>query len=215
MKSLTPTGITEKNALYDKGAWLVMMDVDATALGSTTFHWTSNNVNTTWPTVGGTLYGAMPIEVGDVQESTGSKLPSVMLRVADVERVYAPYLVLYKGLIGAVVRLRVVHSEHLNVATPEVDETFTITDTRLDQQWMEFTLGGADPLGKRFPRDRYVASMCRHTYKGGLCRYVGTEPVDADGNQETTCDHTILDCQLRGNVVQYGGSPGVAEGIYG
>ncbi len=211
MKTLTTTGITEKNKLDNSGAWIILLDIDLTALGSTIFYWTSNNGNITWPT-GGQVYSAMPIEVGEVQESAGGKIPSIPLRVSDVERVYAPYLVAFEGLQGATVRLRVVHSKHLSEATPEIDEVFSIVETKLDQQWMEFTLGSVDPLGRRFPRDRYVASMCRHGYKGALCRYAGAKE---------TCDRTLVDCRLHvdtqgvSNEVQYGGSPGVAEGIYG
>ena len=209
MKTLTSTGITEKNTLDNSGAWIILLDVDLTVLGSTIFHWTSNNGNITWPTTGGTLYGARPIEVGEIQESVGGKIPSIPLRISDVERMYAPYLVAFGGMQGATVRLRVVHSKHLSEVTPEVDETFSIVESKLDQQWIEFTLGSVDPLGRRFPRDRYVASMCRHGYKGALCLYAGAL---------LTCDRTLGGddgCEVHLNVQQYGGSPGVAEGIYG
>jgi len=207
VKAITPTGIVEKNQISDGGAWILLVELDVTGLGGTVYYMTSNNANITW---NGILWAARPMQMGDVSESIDSKIPRLTLQLADTYRWYAPLLYIYDGMQGATVRLRVVHSDNLNITTPDVDETYSVVEAKLNQDWLEFTLGCVDPLGKRFPRDRYVASMCRHRYRGRLCQYAGVEPYG-----ELTCDHTLLACERRGNEVQYGGSPGVTEGLYG
>ena len=209
MKSITEDGIVEKNALSNSGTWILLIDMDLSELGGSVYYWTSNNVNVTWP-VGGQLYSARPIRLGEVEESLSSKIPRITLQIADIDRFYVPLLLTYNGWHKASVRLRLVHSDHLDSTTPEIDETYSVVESTMDAQWIELTLGSVDPLSRRFPRDAYVATMCRHVYKGGICRYDGAEPAG-----ETTCDHTITACEARSNEAQYGGSPGVTEGLYG
>jgi phage-related protein len=119
----------------------------------------------------------------------------------------------FDGLRGAVVTVYVVPSGNLAANAAEITEVFTIIETSADNQWITFTLGYADPLGRRFPRDRYVTSACRHVFGGAFCQYAGAL---------TTCDRTLLQCgdggttpsTGRNNTAHFGGSPGIDAGVY-
>ncbi len=149
---------------------------------------------------------------GDVQENLQGGLPRIDMRISNLDTTLNAAINLYDGLRGASVVVYVVPSDTIT-GTPadvaELTEIFEIIETTADNQWIAFTLGYADPLGKRFPRDRYTATACRHVYKGAFCRLSATHPLYG-----TDCDHTLTHCQARSNDAQFGGSPGVAEGIY-
>lgn len=206
MKTLTPAGKVEKNRLSSPNAWIALVDIDMSPLGSVHLRYTSDNTPTTWD---GMVYSPIAMEFGEVQETSKGAVPSVPLRLSNVARGFYTYLENLGGMIGAEVTLMVVGSGNLSATKAEVEEVFVVTEAAQDEQWLTLTLGAIDPLTRRFPRDRYVATMCRHVYKGALCRYSGLEPGTA-----TTCDHTLSACEARGNSAMYGGSPGVADGVY-
>jgi lambda family phage minor tail protein L len=206
MKNLTTTGKQEKNALANAGAWLALVDVDMSSLGSVHLRYTSDNTPTAWD---GLVYTPIAMEIGEVQETNKGAIPSVTLRLSNVARAFYTYTENLDGILGAEVTLLVVHSAHLDAIRAEVEEVFIVNEATQDAQWLTLTLGAIDPLTRRFPRDRYIATMCRHVYKGALCRYAGPEP-----SGETTCNHTLAACEARTNSHMYGGSPGVAEGVY-
>lgn len=202
MHTLTATGKLTKNLIATAQAWLILVEIDATGVGGSTYRRTSDESTTFW---NGLIFNPAALSFGEVRESVQGDLPKVSLTLPNTDTALNTAMNNYDGLRGAAVTVYIVPSGNLAVSVAELTETFEVVETSADNQWITFTLGFSDPLGKRFPRDRYTAAICRHVFKGIFCRYVGVE---------TTCDHTLAHCQARGNTPQYGGSPGVDEGVY-
>ena len=200
--AMTATGIETKNAIANAGAWLILVDIDATGIGGNLYRRTSDYNLDIWQT---RFYTPVAMSFGDVQESLQGGLPRIDMRVSKLDVDLGPALNLYDGLRGAVVTVYVVPSGNIAANVAELTEVFTVVESSADNQWITLTLGFADPLGRRFPRDSYTAAICRHAFKGAFCRYPGAL---------TTCDHTLRNCQTRNNTPQFGGSPGTDEGVY-
>lgn len=152
----------------------------------------------------------MPLLLSGLQESVKGALSTAQLRIGNAARPLSALLNAHDGLLDATVTLSIVHSAHLSALAPDLSDTFSLLDATADAEWLTFTLGAHSLLTRRFPRDRYVSTMCRHLYRGSLCQFSGTEP-----SGQTTCDHTLTACIARLNTIFYGGSPGVSEGVFG
>jgi phage-related protein len=209
---LTSYGTVSKNLLYSADAWLILVEMDATALGGVKYRHTSDNNLVVWK---GSFYYPIAISFGDVVESLQGGLPTIDMKVSNIDATFNAALNRCDGFRRALVTVYVVSSGNLAAGVAEITDVFTVVSTTADNQWATFTLGYADPLNKRFPRDRYTAATCRHQYRitagevTRFCRYAGPEPEG-----QTTCNHTLVHCTDRGNTAQFGGSPGVDEGVY-
>jgi phage-related protein len=199
MKSFSAYVEEQSNQIANNGAWIILLEL---TLGTTTFRLANNNLAIIYNTYS---YEPYPFKIDPIQESLKGDLPQMTLMVANVGRYLEPYLHQYAGGVGVAITLTVVFVQNNVTYTVGISETFNISSTKSDANWVYFTLSINDPLTKRFPRDRYIASMCRHRFKSVMCRYVGAA---------TTCDKTLARCEELGNSTQYGGSPGVAEGVY-
>lgn len=149
------------------------------------------------------LWQRFPFQLEPLRQTAQGEIPSLTLKIANATRVVQSYLEQGKGGIGATVRLRVVHSEHLDLATPELDETFDVVASSADAQWVSIVLGAPNPLTSRCPRHRYLRDHCRWTFKSAECGYVGAE---------TSCARTRADCMARSNTLRFGGFPGIPGG---
>jgi len=179
METLDSSYITEQNKIAAGGAWIWLLEL-ATA-GSATLYYTNNNAlgapgdyYTTWPTVGGNKYQSVPFAMDDIRETTSGDFPTYKLQIGDVDlsstlraRVQAT-----GGMTGSTARLMVVHSNHLTLTTPAIDEIAEILSCDLTADAVVFTIGIPSLLGRRFPRDRYIPAFCRHKFGGALCQYV-------------------------------------------
>lgn len=319
MQTLDTNYVSEENKLFASGAWLWLVEIITT--GYTTLRYTNDNARVdathyalTW---NGHQYWAMPMAMDDVSMATTGEFPTykLMLEDDDIGGVFRSRVQANAGLVGSMVRLMVVHSEHLAVTTPAIDEYMEILGCEVTARAVTFTVGIPSLLSRRFPRDRYVPTFCRHKFGGALCQYTQSpylltstqvqfipsgvgEPgeryntiyvgdgnligdvfawadgeyqgaqyalttdvgftvsgsalndgffvannfhavddhyvrvfVEADGGRPfyaesagasvtirlgyNACDHTLEACQLRNNTQNYGGSPGIAGGVYG
>lgn len=221
---MTAAGVLSKNALASADTWVILVEIDATALLGGILRYTSDMSVLTWGTTPQPYY-VMAMSFGDVQENLQGGLPRVDMRLSNLDVNLNAAMNAYDGLRGAVVTVRVIPYDNRAANEAELTEVFVVLETVADNQWITFTLGFADPLSRRFPRDRYTATSCRHRYRltryavgTGLpvvtpfCRFIGPEPVGPP--VQTTCDHTLKHCIDRGNTAQFGGSPGVDEGVY-
>ena len=200
-RDLPTYAITEKNKIAASGAFINLIQLDIS--GESALRFAQNNEDVVW---GGNTYSAFPIQIGNVNESLQGRVGTTIIKISNVNRTLEPYLQAHDGAVGASITLTVVHSDHLTESDPVVEEEFDIIEAQSDEDWVTFTVGSVSPFQRRFPRDRYISSVCRHFFKGVLCLYDGAD---------TTCDHSLPDCRSKENEVQYGGSPGVAEGLYG
>ncbi len=197
MRSLSNIAKLEKNKISSTGAWLVLIEVQ---FQDETIRVVNNNEDIEWPTGSDTLWVAFPFELGDVSENSKGELPSLQLKVSNVTRTIQQYLEQYAGGTDATVILRVVMSEHLDLTTPELTETFSVKSTSTDAMWAYFNLGPDYAMNQRYPADKYMQNFCPYKFKGIKCGYNGSR---------INCNKTLSDCRIRRNSVRFGGFPGI------
>lgn len=203
MLNLSAAATLEKNKVSSTGAWLILLEFDIPGTGD--IRLTSNNENVFWPESGGNLYTAFPFTVEDVREDSSGALPSFSIKVSNVTRALVPYLEETDGFKDASVRIMVVHSDHLDLTTAEIDEEFDVLGVGVDEMWATLTMGAPSPMRMRSPKDRYLKDHCRFKFKSARCGYSGTA---------TLCDRTFKRCKALGNSARYGGFPGIDGGVY-
>lgn len=158
----------EANKLSAAGAWLVLLEISYT--GQTTQRYTSNNESTVW---NGNTYTPMPFQMDDIEVSTDGRFPEYSLQIFDVE-LWSTLRVMVRntgGLTSGVVRLYVVHSDHLDLTDAAVDEAMEILDAEVSAGAVIFRVGMPNLLSRRFPRDRNTPGFCRHQFQNALCKY--------------------------------------------
>ena len=200
---LSAAAILEKNKLYSDAPWLVLLEL---SLEGTTIRVVRNTENVTWPSVGGDVYTAFPFELEEIGETSRGEMPKFAIRISNVSRVMQSYFEASGGAIGSQVTIRVVHSDHLDLTTPELEEVFEVTESKADAMWVTLTLGIPNPMMMRFPRSRFFKANCRWKFKSTECGYTGTE---------TTCARTLTACIARDNVARFGGFPNLpGQGVF-
>ena len=197
MISLSAISKAEKNKLSTDSCFLILLEIRL----QNTVYICYNNEDITW---GGHTYIAFPFEIGEVTEDETAD-PNVSLKVSNVARGMQWYVEDSGGGVGTEVILRVVNSLNLNGAA-DLEEYFVVTACKIDEQWIDFTLGNGYSAKTRRPIDRYMKNNCPFKYKGIRCGY--------NGNL-TTCQHTLADCRAHNNSVRFGGFPGIDQkGVY-
>ena len=198
MLSISAISKQEKNKLSTDSCFLILLEI---RLENTVFI-CYNNEDITWR---GQLYQAFPFEIGETSEESDGSDPNVSLKVSNVAQGFQWFVEDSGGGVGTEVILRVVNSKNLNGAA-DLEETYTVLACKVDEQWIEFTLGNDYSARTRRPLDRYMKNNCRFAYKGIRCGYNGNK---------TTCDHTLADCREHSNSKRFGGFPGIDQkGVY-
>ena len=197
---LSAAAILEKNKLASDAPWLILLEL---ALEGTTIRVVRNTEDITWPSAGGDVYTAFPFDLDELGETARGEIPQFGIRISNVSRVMQSYFESSGGAVGSTVTLRVVHADHLDLTTAEVEEVFTVTESRADAMWVSLTLGIANPMMMRFPRNRYLKTHCRWKFKSTECGYTGSE---------TTCARTLTACMALDNTARFGGFPNIPGG---
>lgn len=198
MLDLSQAAILEKQKLQSDGAWIILLEIAIPTVE--TIYICRNTEDITWD---GRNWIAFPFELDDLKEDSKGGVPELTLRVSNVTRALQNYLEQIGGGVGSKVTFRVVHSEHLDILTPEIIEEFSIQHVTADKDWVVFTLGAGDPLMKRFPPRRFLRNFCPFKYKGIECGATSLL---------TTCNRTLTDCRTRNNSIRFGGFPTIAQG---
>ena len=198
--SLSAAAILEKNKLASDAPWLVLLEL---SLEGTTIRVVRNTEDVTW---NGYTWTAFPFALDETGETSRGEVPQLALRISNVSRVMQSYFEGSGGAVGSQVIVRVVHADHLDLTTAEVEEVFEVVESRADAVWVTLMLGLRNPMMLRFPRHRFLRTHCRWKFRGTECGYTGSE---------TMCDRTLTACQARGNTARFGGFPNLpGEGIY-
>ncbi len=208
MKSLSANYWDKTNEIATNSAWYLLVEIVISSVE--TLYLTNNNSDVAF--YNGKTYTRYPFTVEPVEESIQGDVPRLRINFLNADLYLIPWLQSYGGLVGKDVTMMLVNSDLLNEA-PSTSETFSVLETTADNHSVSLTVGISSPVNKRFPRDRYIANICRHLYnypgrsdsRAARCGYTGSDFA--------TCRHTLEDCRLRNNSHRYGGSPGVAEGI--
>jgi len=197
MISLSAISKAEKNKLSTDSCFLILLEIRL----QNTVYICYNNENVTWK---GQEYIAFPFEIGEVTEDYTAD-PSVSLKVSNVAQGMQWYVEDSGGAVNTEVILRVVNSLNLN-GDADLEEYFVVTACKIDQEWIDFTLGNGYSARTRRPLDRYMKNHCPFKYKGIRCGY--------NGNL-TSCMHTLTDCRMHNNSNRFGGFPGIDQkGVY-
>ena len=197
MLDLSAVAKLEKNKISSTGVWLVLLEIQ---FQGATIKICNNNENIEWPSGSGQTWVAFPFELGEVNENDKGELPQLTLKVSNVTRTIQQYIEQYAGGTDAMVILRVVHSEHLDLTTPEIEEYFMIKKTTTDAYWATFTLGPDYTMTQRVPPDKYMKNFCPFPFGKIKCGYSGTGGP---------CNHTLASCRELGNSHRFGGEPGI------
>lgn len=198
MLSISAISKAEKNKLSTDSCFLILLEIRL----QNTVYICYNNEDVTWK---GQLYQAFPFEIGEVAEDTDNSDPNISLKVSNVAQGLQAHVEESGGGVGTEVILRVVNSLNMN-GDADLEEYYTVLSCKVDEQWIDFTLGNAYSARTRRPLDRYMKNNCPFAYKGLRCGY--------NGNMET-CMHTLADCREHGNSMRFGGFPGIDQkGVY-
>jgi lambda family phage minor tail protein L len=204
MLNLSVSGMLEKNQLSSDGVWLLLVEVDLPESPDYNgpLRLVRNNEKITW---NGEVWTAFNFKLGEITEDNKGRPQSVPLQISNITQDFQAFVEQYNGLTGRTVTLRVVHSQHLDNTSPELEEIFTVQSTICDSRWITFYLGCEISLQRRFPSRRVLKHFCawRDQYKGIECGYNG--PL-------AECDGTLQACRTRGNAARYGGEPSIPEG---
>jgi len=203
--TLSSAAIVEKNRLTSAGAWLILLKI---AFGDgTTIRIVRNTENIVWPMVGGNTWTAFPFELDDAKEAGRGEHSVLTVRVGNVSRAVQAYMEAdgANGGVGAVVNVYVVHSDHLDLTTAEINESFICTKSFADNEWASFDLSAPNQLYVTFPPRRFMKNFCAWSFQDGKCGYSGSTPA-------LGCIKTVEKCRFYGNVRFFGGFPGVPEG---
>lgn len=199
MLTLSDVAKLEKNKLNSDGAWILLLEVQVAGLPDI-IRVCRNNDDVTWNGFG---WVAFPFELGDISEDTKGTIPSVELKVSNVTKALQYYLEQANGGVQSKVILRVVHSKHLDLTSPELEEVFSVTKVSADAMWVTFTLGMNYPNGARRPLRRYLKNFCPFKYKQIEC---------GSNSSYQSCDKTLTACRERGNSTRFGGEEGIPSG---
>lgn len=197
MITLPAALIPEKNSLGQANPWLVLLEI---AFQGETIRLVRNEEDITW---NGYTWTRFPFEIDSMGESKRGEVPSVSLRVSNINRAVQAIIEQYDGGIDADVVLRVIHAGHLAETTPALRLDYTVTHARADAREVVFMLGASNLFRLQFPRSRCLKNFCRWRFKASECGYVGAE---------TACDKTLTRCREIGNSSRFGGFPGVGFG---
>lgn len=198
MLSISAISKAEKNKLSTDSCFLILLEIQL----QNRVYICYNNEDVIWK---GQLYQAFPFKIGETSEDGSGSDPNVSLKVSNVTQGLQWYVEESGGGVGTQVILRVVNSLNLN-GDADLEEYYTVLSCKVDEQWIEFTLGNDYSARTRRPLDRYMKNNCRFKYKGGRCGYNGSL---AD------CKHTLADCRSHKNSTRFGGFPGIDQkGVY-
>lgn len=199
MKSLPLELRQAKNMFGDDSPWLALFQLKMD--DSLTFYLAANNEDVTFQ---GQVYTRFPLQVELPKSTNTGEIGTVSLTVANATRTLQPHLEQFSGGVGKPVTMIIVHADNLASDYAELTWEFTITGVKSTAEWITFTLGGPNPMRRRFPPEKYLAGYCRYAhFKGSECGYAGPA---------TSCGRSLDNCRTLSNSHRFGGFPGLQPG---
>jgi len=198
---ISSDAITEKNKITSDAAWLLLLKIAYE--GETPGYVCLNNEQVVWPSSGGNTFLPAIFSLSGIEETKEAEIPAVTLSVIDLSRSLLPFIEDYDGGVGATITIYVVHSDHLDNTTAEVEEEMEVIDVSVDHSHkITFKLGAENLMTRRCPQHRYLKNHCRFVFKDSRCGY---------SSSETECNRTLTRCKELSNETRYGGFPGVGS----
>ena len=149
-------------------------------------------------------YTPAPIAVGGLESDDGSKVPALQVNVGAVDQLIVSYIENQNALRRNRVRYVMAAADELTNASACMVNTFYIDGAAIDHSeemaTFELTSKGA-VADVTVPLRRMRRDQCQYKYKNAsTCQYAGAE---------STCRHTKDACASKGNVINFGGFPGI------
>lgn len=188
--------IAEKNKIEQDVPWLLCLKLVNVA-GDLTIRLVNNTENITYQ---GDEYIAFPFELDPIPEVTRGSLPSVALKVSNVDRQIQSY-VEQDATFGSgwSVTLYLVHAGHLAETPPEgqvseIEQEWRSLDLTADNEFLTINLGMPNPMLIQFPAQKFTGGFCQRTFSDDLgCPYA----TEGKNNNYTFCKKTLANCKER------------------
>lgn len=200
MNKLQLASILEKNKISNPTAFIVLLEIIIPGIAEP-IRVCYNNEDISWD---GHTWLAFPFELGEITEDR-SELPSVNLKVSNINKAISGYLEQTKGGTGATVVIRVVNSANLAATEPDLEEIFAVQGVTADTNYASFKLGADTAATLRRPFGIYQGRHCRNKFKDVKCGYNGPE---------TVCDKMFDRCKELDNSARWNAEFGITGKFY-
>lgn len=196
---ISSNAVLEKNRITSDHAWLLLLEI--VYPDEQPVRVCLNNETVTWD---GQTWLPAHFSLTGLSETKDAEIPNVKLVVKDILGNIIPHVENHNGGVGAAAKMRVVNSKYLSNPTPELEEQMEIVGCHIDSsRQITFDLGAENLITLRCPVNRYLKNHCRFVFKDpATCQYTGTA---------TSCARTLSACRALGNVIRFGGFPGVGN----
>jgi len=187
--------IEGKNELSQQTPWLLCLTMTNVA-GDLILRLVNNTENVTYK---GEEYIAFPFELDTLPEVTKGSLPSVALKVSNIDRQIQSYIEQDPTFgSGWEVIVSLVLASHLDETPPEgqvaeIEQIWQSLDSTATVEYMTINLGMANPMLIQFPRQKYSGGFCQRVFNDGIACPYGTIGIPGF----TFCKKTLANCKER------------------
>lgn len=220
--------VEEKNKIEQTSPWLLCLQMVNVA-GDLTIRVVNNTEDVTFK---GELYQAFPFEIDTIPEATKGSLPTVAIKLSNVDRTIQAY-VEQDATFGSgwTVTLFLVHADHLADTSPEgqvseIEQTWQSLDVTASAETITINLGMANPMLVQFPSQKFSGGFCQRVFKQHPgCPYTATVTnsvrlynEDVTMSPFTYSDSNIITVTASSNstdaykAFNFGGSAWISEG---
>jgi len=204
--TLSLVATLHKNRMTSIHPWFFIIDIE---LGTNIVRLVNNNENIVWR---GNTYVAFPFELSDLTVDGTGEIPTVSIKVSNLNGYIMKYIRESKGGEGATLTLRLVHQATLELGECYYEETFCVGRIPYDDRWITIKLDTEYVISQKVPPDRYMKDFCNYitgTGYGGIECGVSAAVMA----QHPSCNGTLEDCRKRGNSKRWGGHPALPGGL--
>lgn len=189
--------IEEKNKISQDQPWLLFLTMTNVAK-DLTLRLVRNTENITFK---GHEYIAFPFEIDSIPEVTIGSLPTLAIKVSNVDRQIQGYIEQDATFgSGWEVIISLAHVSQLDGTTllnqvAEIEHIFQSLDLIADNEFITINLGVKNPMLVQFPRQQFAGGFCQRTFNDGIgCPY---STQGTDGTTYTNCNKTLDSCKVR------------------
>jgi phage-related protein len=144
----------------------------------------------------GNVYYSYPMKVGRLKRQTKADLPQISLTISNAQMILPDYLEQYDGLVGQKAVVQLVSLAQLENYTASLRFDGEIIGCEANPSQVSFSIGSYNPVGNKFPRERFSKEHCRYRVFGGPeCGY----PVENVNAAFSDCPRSYDACVERGD----------------
>lgn len=196
--------IFEKNKLATRTGFITLLELSGE--GMVTRRVCKNTKSIIWNNKRWLPY---PFVLDAITEAPG-ETPSIKVQVSNVTREIQAALEELNGPNNAIIKVYLVHTAHLGDEAPVWESAFSVQTADCNNEFVTFTCGlGYSPMQRR-PIFKTIKYMCTFRYADIHCGVSA-----ATKTTYPLCNHTLTDCEERGNESRFGGEISIPGGYFG